>query len=339
MTDSLFPQSAVRIARLTSLDTKGTTDHFCAFRDLVLANSPMYPRIGEWLRHRVTPGLRTASRIAYVGYCEGAPVISACVKLGRRAKFCHLRIADGLQNRHLGEMLFCLMASEVRPLATDVHFTVPASLWARKNGFFTSFGFELVGKAARRYRRGDEELICSAPFPMVWEAVRRKTARITEQFWASDRSLEHAIVLSIKAKFANAIFAGTKHVEIRKRFSTKRTGERVSFYVSSPVSGLVGEATIRSVVVNALDVIWSRFGASIGCRKEYYEAYTRSWPRVSAILFEDVTPYQEVISRKELSSLVDGNLRPPQTYCSLKNCRDWARAVSLAALLHRGVRT
>lgn len=339
MNPTLFPQNAIRIARLTSLDTERQTDHFRTFRSLVLENAPMYPGIGEWLRHRVIPGLRAAERVAYVGYCDEVPVISACVKLGARAKFCHLRITDQLQDQHLGDMFFSLMAREVRGHAREVHFTLPESLWARKSRFFKSFGFELLGRASRQYRAGDEELICTAAFPTVWQAVVRKIARISEDLSVSDASLEDAIVLSIKDKFAKAIFAGTKRVEIRKSFSTKWTGHRVSFYVSAPVSGLVGEATIRQVVVGAPENIWSKFGKGIGCRKEYYEAYTRSWSKVSAILLEDLTAYNEVIPREELSTLIDGNLRPPQTHCSLRNCGDWARAISLAALLHGGVRS
>jgi len=235
-------------------------------------------------------------------------------------------------------MFFSLMANDVRPFASEVHFTLPESLWSIKSGFFTSFGFELLGSAPRQYRRADEELLCSAPFARVWDAVRRKATRISEELLASDPSLNDAVVLSIKAEYARAIFWGNKRVEIRKAFSKKWSGQRVSFYASSPVSGLVGEATISHVVVDSPEEIWMRFGSSIGCKKEYFEAYTRSWPRVSAIVLEAITPYEKVIPRAELAGLINGRLRAPQTHCSLRDCRDWARAVSVAALLHGGIR-
>src|SRR6516165_1463981 len=105
------------IVRLSSGDVGARTDHLRSLQKLILANEQLYPEIRNWYREKVLSGIRHHERIAFVGYLEQVPVISAVVKKGTDAKFCHLRIHDGLQNAHLGELFFAIMTLEIRDLA------------------------------------------------------------------------------------------------------------------------------------------------------------------------------------------------------------------------------
>src|SRR5687768_5128079 len=138
-TDPETIQKTFSVVRLEEGDVSRRSDHFLKLRELVHAHEAMYPEIAEWFTKKVTPGVRESERIAFVGYLNEKPAVSAIVKRGAEAKFCHLHISDELQNLNLGEVFFALMANEVRDLAQTAYFTLPQSLWTSKAGFFHSF--------------------------------------------------------------------------------------------------------------------------------------------------------------------------------------------------------
>src|SRR5947209_4649774 len=132
ITDSGEILKSFSVARLEEADVNARSDHFIKLRELVLAHEPMYPEIRGWFKERVIPGVRDSERIAFVGYLNEKPVVSAIVKRGAQAKFCHLHISEHLRDFNLGEVFFALMANEVKDLAESVSFTLPESLWLSK---------------------------------------------------------------------------------------------------------------------------------------------------------------------------------------------------------------
>src|SRR5208282_5459777 len=120
-----FTENRFRVVRLEEGDVRSQTDHFNDLRRLILAHEPMYPDIAKWFKQKVTPGVRSTERVAFVGYLDEKPTVSAIVKRGENAKFCHLHIAETLREAHLGDVFFSLMAYEVRDLAQKVYFTLP----------------------------------------------------------------------------------------------------------------------------------------------------------------------------------------------------------------------
>jgi len=319
---------------LSPTDSVKQSDHLKNFRNLIVANDPLYPGIEHWVTRKVLPGIRSGQRAAYVAYLDEQPAITAVVKRGKDAKFCHLQIADHLQGVHLGELFFSLMAMEVRNFADSVHFTLPESLWESKCGFFNSFGFQGVQKAGVQYRSNDVELKCSASFSTVWSSVLQRLPRIIGQFRIGGIAPDSAILMSVRPEYAGAIMNGKKTVEIRRVFHKKWTGHRASLYATSPAQALVGEATIKEVVVGKPSEIWVQFGPEMGCSKESFFSYTGSAEEVSALILDNVTPYREYIPIDQLSNLLDQELTPPQSYCRLLDQSAWANAISVAALLH-----
>ena len=147
------------------------------------------------------------------------------------------------------------------------------------------------------------------------------------------QSPESGIVMSIRPKYARKILSGRKKVEVRRMFSKKWKGSKVSIYASGSERSIVGEALIKDVVFDRPENIWKRFSDQIGCTNEKFDKYTASKDKVYAIVLEDAVPYHKSISIGEISSLLKEHLRPPQNYYNLNNNAKWAKAVSIGALL------
>ena len=332
--EDLFSQKGdFRVVRLSEADARGDTDHLKRLRELVLENEPMYPNIKKWFDEKVMEGLKASERIGYVGYIDEKPAVSAIVKRGEAAKFCHLRIKENLQNFNLGEAFFALMGLEIRDFSKEVHFTLPESIWEKKNRFFESFGFTKAVKAGHQYRLFEDELRCSADFDKVWTSILAKLPKIARAFFVDGHSLDSELLMSIKAEHARKVVSGTKKVEIRRSFSKKWTGCKVSIYASGRERSLVGEASIKRVVVDKPENVWKRFHDQIGCTKEEFDKYTGSKNEIYAVVLENAIPYQKSISVREVSSLTKEKLRPPQNYYNLNNNIKWAEVVSMGALL------
>ena len=193
-------ETDIRVIRLGPHDVARMSGHFRAFEALILENEAKYPAIKSWTRGKVFDGIRTGERVAFVGYHGSRPAISAVVKRGPNSKFCHLRIDDDLQDLNLGEMFFAMMATEVKRFASEVHFTLPESLWEAKSAFFKDFGFSSVALAPAQYRRGESELRCSAPFARVWAATRRKLPKLGRLFRSAGYSMDIPFLLPIQPR-------------------------------------------------------------------------------------------------------------------------------------------
>jgi hypothetical protein len=222
LSPDLFDRTAnFRLAKIGGSEARRSIDDLKILRHLVAENQPMYPDIDRWFEQKVVPGLKSSERIAWVAYEGENAIASAVLKLGRKSKFCHLRIHQDIQDLDLGRMFFSQMTFEARHLAKEIHFTLPESLWFKKSKFFESFGFACANKSLKQYRWADTELVCSAKLPVVWSAVLRKLPSLRQKFSVGGYSLNNEILVSIKPEYAHQILSGEKLVEIRKRFSDR----------------------------------------------------------------------------------------------------------------------
>ena len=335
--NTLFPTKGdFRIVQLRDSDVWGESDHLKAFTRLILENEEQYPKIGHWLTEKVLSSLSSSERLAYVGYEGGSPVVSAVLKRGKHSKICHLRVKTEFQDIRLGEIFFALMAFECRNETREIHFTLPEQLWLNKQDFFEGFGFTRANKSKKQYRRSADELRCSAEFEVVWKAVLDKLPKLRRAFSVVGYSMDSDLVMSLKPKFARAIFSGKKSVEIRKVFSLNWEGLCVVIYASAPDQVLLGQARIQSVVKGVPERIWGTFGSNIGGAKEEFDSYVGSAKEVYAISLADPVSFQTDIPLVQVSHLVRENLKPPESYHALAKNEKWAKAVSVAALLHGG---
>jgi predicted transcriptional regulator len=328
-----------QIVRLATGDARYLTDHLYNFKDLVLSSEAMYPEIELWFRHKVLPGLRSNERVGFVGYLDEKPVVSAVLKKGSSAKFCHLRVNREVQDTHLGELFFSLMTLELRDVAEQIHFTLPESLWRRKSPFFESFGFTTATIAEVQYRLFDQELRCTASYDSVWDAALSKLPKLSKCFRSGGFSSDNPLVMSVKPDRAEQIMAGSKTVELRKRFSKQWEGEKINVYATAPLMSLVGEAKIHSIIVDDPQEIWRKYGDEIGCSRLEFDEYVSDANVMYAIELNEIRPYRSAIPLTQLSRLIKEELVPPQSYFTLEKNKAWAKAVSVASYLHGFVRS
>jgi len=83
------------------------------------------------------------------------------------------------------------------------------------------------------------------------------------------------IILSIKPEFVEAIFAGRKRFELRRRRPVIAPGAVVYIYCTAPRKAIVGQFTCRKIHSGKPKELWSRFGRSSSVSKERFLAYFR----------------------------------------------------------------
>jgi predicted transcriptional regulator len=326
-----------RIVRLGESAARKQTDEMKTLQAMLLENEPMYPAIGQWYREKVLPGLRTSERVAYLAFENEKPVASAVLKLGEHAKFCHVRIDEGFRDLNLGQMIFTQMAFQSRHEkgVKDIHFTLPASLWNDKQGFFASFGFNAAIKSSRQYRHGEDELYCSAPIEKVWKLAREKM-HLLARFSPGGFSFDDKILLSMRPIYAERVFSGAKQVEIRRKFPRRWRGRQAVVYGTQPLGSLMGEVTLTEITPGSPDQIWDQFGSKAGCTYEEFAAYVGTSSEVFAIELSGLKPYIAPLGIAQISHLIGEDLHPPQSFIDVKmdQAGPWGKAISVAGLLH-----
>lgn len=328
-----------QLIRLTDTDVRTVSDRYTTFRDVVGANEESYPDIRKWLDTKVARGVRNGERTAFLGLLDDVPVATAVVKRGDDAKFCHLKLDECVRDQNLGELFFALMAAEVRQFARNVHFTLPESLWAEKQDFFQSFGFESAARASKQYRLFEDELRCATSFDALWRSVVERLPKLSSLFSIRGLSIVSPLVLSIGPEYANKIISGTKSVELRRKFSKRWIGCRTVVYATSPEKRLVGEARIANVVNGDPDRIWYAFAGELGCSRQEFDNYVGSSIEVFALVLDDIVRYAEPIPLRVLEHLIASDIDPPQSYCSTAGSRIWSVALAMAALVHGSFQT
>lgn len=325
----------VSIVALGREGSQVSSQHLKALSEMIVRSDDKYPGIDRWFAQKVVPGLRSGERRAYVAFENERPIATAILRIGRSSKICHLRVDENRRQTDLGQLFLIQMTMDVLGVARELHFTLPESVWATTSGFFKSFGFSSAAKTLRHYRKNDTELACSAPLSTVYSAAIRKIPRLLGRLCIGRHSEDTDVLMSVKPSFAQRILAGSKYIEIRKRFSRRWAGHKLVLYASYPLRAIVGEAMIDSVTTGPPADIWSRFESGIGCSKSDFDAYVRSADEIVAIELKNVVPFKEYISLRELSSLMREKLIPPQSFLELTSHKTgpWMNALYLAALL------
>src|SRR5690554_525747 len=95
-----------------------------------------------------------------------------------------------------------------------------------------------------------------------------------------------SVILSIKPIYANAIMAGEKKVEFRKKIFKRQVG-KIFVYSSSPEKKIIGFFTISEIIEDKPDKLWKKFG-KIGIigKSDFFEYYKDSETGFSIIIKE-----------------------------------------------------
>lgn len=84
---------------------------------------------------------------------------------------------------------------------------------------------------------------------------------------------DRAVLLSITPEFAEKIAAGTKTVELRRRFPEVPVGTWVYLYVTLPVGAIGGRARVAEIDVDEPSTLWKRHRSQVGLPRNRFNAY------------------------------------------------------------------
>jgi predicted transcriptional regulator len=119
------------------------------------------------------------------------------------------------------------------------------------------------------------------------------------------------VLLSIKPEFADKIFLGIKKYEFRKSIFKNRGINKVIVYASSPISKIVGEFDIESILHEELNILWEETKEHAGIEKQYFYNYFSKKDFGFAIKIKSFKKYDIPINIQTLGKT------PPQSFLYL----------------------
>lgn len=124
---------------------------------------------------------------------------------------------------------------------------------------------------------------------------------------------KHALLLSIRPRFAGMIFAGTKTVELRRVRPTIKAGDLALIYVTSPTKEIQGAFRVGKTVSGKPSLIWRKFGKQTGVNREEFDIYFKGKDEAHALLIEEAWPLRKPVRLACLRKEKRG-FRPPQSF-------------------------
>lgn len=126
-----------------------------------------------------------------------------------------------------------------------------------------------------------------------------------------------AVLLSIKPKFADAIFSGEKKYEFRKAIFKDKSIKVIYVYASAPISKVIGTLYIDEILAQQPTILWEETGQDAGISEDYFYEYFANRKLGYALKVERAKLFDEPKLLKEMF----GISHPPQSFCyvPLKN--------------------
>ncbi len=124
---------------------------------------------------------------------------------------------------------------------------------------------------------------------------------------------DRMIVLSLKPRFAEAILAGTKTVELRRTTPKIEVPMRTLLYASTPVRALLGTCIITSVTSANLADLWREFGSRAGLPHPEFKSYFDGVEVGTALTLAQQQPLTRRVPLQDLRAEPIG-FRPPQSF-------------------------
>jgi len=125
------------------------------------------------------------------------------------------------------------------------------------------------------------------------------------------------ILLAIKPVWANAILDGRKRYEFRRqppRYAWRNT--TVVMYATEPISAIIGEFKIDSVIRKPFEDLWRVVGEYAGVSEGILREYFRGRDVCVAIKIKDPKKYDKPIRLEDIRRLLPSFV-PPQNFIYL----------------------
>lgn len=107
-----------------------------------------------------------------------------------------------------------------------------------------------------------------------------------------------SVILSIKPVYAQAIMAGTKKVEFRKKIF-KREVEKIFIYSSMPKKMIIGYFTILEIIEDTPANLWQKFNQVGGISEKDFFEYYKNADKGYSIKIDKVVKFEEEIEPTE----------------------------------------
>lgn len=121
------------------------------------------------------------------------------------------------------------------------------------------------------------------------------------------------VLISIRPKYVTAIMAGTKTIELRRRFLSKFVDSvNLLIYSTGPTSEILATAKIETVHHRAVNSIWKKYHASLGVQKQEFQEYFDGLEKGYAIELSKVRKLSKSVTLGKLQK--EFGIRPPQSY-------------------------
>jgi len=116
------------------------------------------------------------------------------------------------------------------------------------------------------------------------------------------------VLLSIKPEFANKIFEGKKKYEFRRTIF-KRPVKKVIVYASAPISKVIGEFEIETIIYDDIYSLWNKTSEFAGIGEDYFLNYFEGKEFGYAIRIKKIQIYDSHLCLK-----THFQLAPPQSF-------------------------
>ena len=118
------------------------------------------------------------------------------------------------------------------------------------------------------------------------------------------------VLLSIKPKFAVAIFSGEKKYEFRRKIFKNTNVKKIYVYASRPIGLVIGEFEIDEIITAEPELLWKATKEAAGIRKEYFDRYFDGRDSAYAIRVSTTNYYKKPMTLMEMFNIN----RPPQSF-------------------------
>ena len=127
----------------------------------------------------------------------------------------------------------------------------------------------------------------------------------------------HPLLLSLKPRYADLIFAGRKKTELRRRIASGIEGRDAFIYVSSPVKQLRGGFRVGHVWQGSPEEVWNEVSELAGVDKRGFDEYYEGCAIAYALQVTDVWEYENPVDLNGLRNQFP-NFSVPQSWRYVK---------------------
>lgn len=121
------------------------------------------------------------------------------------------------------------------------------------------------------------------------------------------------IILSLKPRYVDLIFGGTKGFEYRRVRPNLERGDDVVIYASSPVSAVVGYFSVSEMLEATPRELWEQSHEHAGLSRNEFEKYFAEALAGVAIRVDHCCHFDEPLPLSRLREMYEG-FHPPQSF-------------------------